>query len=112
MSLQTGYLAEARTKARILVSSIKRILAKMRNGELPMDDFDQIKVSMNDWLKRFLKENEHIAINKFTTPAPHAIRAGRYRKDYRNAQSPCARRASGGTFHGACCAKSTRFPFW
>jgi hypothetical protein len=43
----------------------------MRNGELPMDDFDQIKVFRNDWLKRFLKENEHIAINNLTTPSPH-----------------------------------------
>lgn len=71
MSLQTGYLAEARPKARILASGVKRILTKMRNGELPMDDFDQIKVFMNDWLKRFLKENEHIAIKKLTPPSPH-----------------------------------------
>ncbi|WP_190275297.1 hypothetical protein [Pseudodesulfovibrio mercurii] len=33
-----------------------------------MDDFDPIKVFMNDWLKRFLKGNEHIAINKLTPP--------------------------------------------
>jgi len=71
MSLQTGYLAEARPKARILASGVKQILSKMKNGELPMDDFDQIKVFMNDWLKRFLKENEHIAINNLTPPNPH-----------------------------------------
>jgi integrase len=69
--LQTGYLAEARPKAQILASGVKRILTKMRNGELPMDDFDQIKVFMNEWLRRFLKENEHIAINDLTPPSPH-----------------------------------------
>jgi integrase len=71
ISLQTGYLAEARPKARILALGVKQILTKMRNGELPMDDFDQIKVFMNDWLRRLLKENEHISINNLTTPSPH-----------------------------------------
>lgn len=71
MSLQTGYLAEARPKARILALGVKQILTKMRSGELPMDDFDQIKVFMNDWLRRFLKENEHVAIYNLTPPNPH-----------------------------------------
>ncbi|WP_207263862.1 hypothetical protein [Desulfovibrio sp. Huiquan2017] len=36
-----------------------------------MDDFDQVKMFMNDWLKRFLKGNEHIASNNLATPSPH-----------------------------------------
>ncbi|MBI9079933.1 MAG: site-specific integrase [Pseudodesulfovibrio sp.] len=68
MSLQTGYLAEARPKARILASGMKRILTQMRNGDIPMDDFDRIKFFLRDFLERFLKEHEQIAIHGLTPP--------------------------------------------
>ena len=70
MSLRTGYLAEARPKARILASGVKQVLTRIRDGELPMDDFDRIKLFLLDFLERFLKENEQISINNLTPPNP------------------------------------------
>jgi len=68
ISLQTGYLAEARPKARILASGMKRILTQIRDGDASMDDFDRIKFFLRDFLKRFLKEHEQIAIYGLTPP--------------------------------------------
>ena len=70
MSLRTGYLAEARPKARILASGVKQVLTRIQDGELPMDDFDRIKLFLRDFLERFLKENEQISINNLTPPNP------------------------------------------
>lgn len=70
MSLGTGYLTEARPKARVLASGMKRILTKIRNGEIPMDEYGQIKLFLRDFLERFLLENEQIAINNLTAPNP------------------------------------------
>ena len=68
ISLQTGYLAEARPKARILASGLKRILTQIRNGDIPIDEFNRIKFFLRDFLERFLKEHEQIAIHGLTPP--------------------------------------------
>lgn len=68
ISLQTGYLAEAKPKAQILASGMKSIIAQIRNGDFPMDDFDRIKFFLRDFLERFLKEHEQIAIHGLTPP--------------------------------------------
>lgn len=54
LSLGTGYLHEARPKARLLAVEVRRRVKKARSGEL----FESVKDMMQDFLRKMLAEHE------------------------------------------------------
>lgn len=70
VSLCTGYLTQARPLARRLTAYTDTLMHQIRNGELAVDALREIKLYMNDFLRRYLAENEVITIHALDKADP------------------------------------------